>query len=173
VFAGFRARSRRPALIIAAVLVIGTFSWDRLDQHGKGVFLAAVGVLIVLLQVRWGLRIHELLTTGARAHGVVVGVAPSSDDAYYARVRFTTRDGQTKEFTSAVGYASEPSVGDPRPVRYRPDDAEQAEVDKPAPLIFFGALIYLFGLALIVAGFFMYLEGSVPFMDIEFMGIVE
>jgi hypothetical protein len=26
---------------------------------------------------------------------------------------------------------------------------------------------------LVVAGFFMYLEGSVPFMDIAFMGIVE
>jgi hypothetical protein len=40
-------------------------------------------------------------------------------------------------------------------------------------LVFFGALIYLFGLALVVAGFFMYLEGSVPFMDIAFMGVVE
>ena len=173
-----RPRGRWTGLIIGAVVVIGAFGWDRLDQHGKGVYLAAVGVLIVLVQVRWGLRIHELLTAGERAQGVVVGAEERSGSdgggtSYYARVQFTTRDGQTKEFTSAVGYASEPSVGDPRPVRYRPDDPEQAEVDKLAPLIFFGALIYLFGLALVVAGFFMYLEGSVPFMDITFMGIVE
>jgi Protein of unknown function (DUF3592) len=169
VFTGIRGKGGIPALIFAAVLAIGTFSWDRLDQHGKGLFLAAAGVLIVLLQVRSGLHIRELLTTGARAHGVVVGAETSSDDdgdTYYARVRFTTRDGQTKEFTSAVGHASEPSVGDPRPVRYRPDDPEQAEVDKPAPWIFFGALSLLIGLALVVAGAFMYVQGSVPFMDI-------
>ncbi|HEY9377530.1 MAG TPA: DUF3592 domain-containing protein [Jiangellaceae bacterium] len=171
-FTGLRPRGRWTGLIIGAVVVIGAFGWDRLDQHGKGVFLAAVGVLIVLVQVRWGLRIHELLTAGERAQGVVVGALEDINDrggsTYYARVRFTMRDGQTKEFTSAVGYFSEPKVGDLRPVRYRPDDPEQAEVDKPAPLMFFGALIYLFGLSLVVAGFFMYLEGSVPFMDISF-----
>jgi hypothetical protein len=168
VFTSIRGRiGGLPALIIGAVLAIGVFSWDRwFDQHGKGMYLATAGVFLVLLEVRSGLHILELLTTGARAHGVVVGVEPSSDDAYYARVRFTTRDGQTKEFTSSVGYASEPSVGAPRPVRYRTDDAEQAEVDKPAPWIFFGALQLLVGLALVVAGAFMFVQGSVPFMDI-------
>ena len=85
---------------------------------------------------------------------------------YYARVRFTTRDGQTREFTSAVGYLSEPSVGDPRPVRYRSDDPEQAEVDKPVPWMFFGVLTLLVGVTLVVAGVFMFVQGSVPFMDI-------
>jgi hypothetical protein len=152
-------------------------AWHRMvrlgsiDQHGKGVFLAASGVMIVVLKVRSGLYMRELLTTGTRADGVVVGAEASSDGdggtRYYPRVRFTTRDGQTTEFTSGLGYASEPAVGDPRPVRYRADDPEQAEIDKPAPFIIFGALSLLLGLALVVAGAFMYVQGSVPFMDFE------
>ena len=52
--------------------------------------------------------------------GAVESTDSDGDIHYHARVRFTTRDGRTKEFTSAVGYATKPSVGDPRPVRYRP-----------------------------------------------------
>ena len=155
------------------VVVIGAFGWDRLDQHGKGVFLAAVGVLIVLVQVRWGLRIHELFTAGERAQGVVVGAEERSGSdgggtSYYARVQFTTRDGQTKEFTSAVGYASEPSVWRPPPSPLPPRRPRAGRSRQTRPLDILRSTIYVFGLALVVAGFFMYLEGSVPFMDITF-----
>ena len=143
------SRGGKLALILAVVLGIGGFGWDRFDQHGKGVFLAASGVMIVVLKVRSGLYMRELITTGTRADGVVVGAQASSDGdggtRYYPRVRFATRDGQTTEFTSGLGYASEPAVGDPRLVRYRPDDPEQAEIDKPGPFIIFGALSLLLG----------------------------
>ena len=60
-----RGRGGIPALICGVVLAIGVFGWDRwFDQHGKGLFLAAAGVFLVLLEVRSGLHIRELLTTG-------------------------------------------------------------------------------------------------------------
>lgn len=164
-------KSGIPWFIPAAVIFIAVISWDWLDHHGKGLYFAAIGVLIVLSEVRSGLHIRELLTTGAQAQGVVVGAEESTDNDgdihYHARVRFITRDGRTIDFISGVGYDTEPAVGDPRPVRYRPDDPYQAEVDKASPWILLKGVFLLFGLAFVVAGAFLFFQGSIPFIDVE------
>jgi hypothetical protein len=49
---------------------------------------------------------------------------------YHERVQFTTHDGRTVVFTSALASPdSDVELGRPVPVRYRPEDPEQAEVD--------------------------------------------
>jgi hypothetical protein len=83
------------------------------------------------------------------AQGTVVGVEPRRSAAagiwavlagltfvpnilYHERVRFTTLDGRTVVFTSARGSPdSDVELGRPVPVRYRPEDPEQAQVDPP------------------------------------------
>jgi hypothetical protein len=53
-----------------------------------------------------------------------------SGTTYSPVVRFTTVEGRTVEFTSAVGYSRSPDIGGAVPVRYRPNDPEQAEIDR-------------------------------------------
>ena len=166
-----RAALGELALIFAVVLGIGGFGWDRFDQHGKGVFLAASGVMIVVLKVRSGLYMRELITTGTRADGVVVGAQASSDGdggtRYYPRVRFATRDGQTTEFISGLGYASEPAEGDPRPRPLPPRRSRAGRNRQTRSLYHLWSTFVTAGLALVGAGAFMYVQGSVPFMDFE------
>lgn len=77
---------------------------------------------------------------------------------YHPVVRFTTPDGRTVEFTSAVGYQIRPDVGGPVPVRYRPDDPEKAEIDRAIAWVMPAAFGLLGGLGLLVAGVVVYLN---------------
>jgi hypothetical protein len=59
-----------------------------------------------------------------------VGTVQKTSDGdiyYHPRVQFTTAEGRTVEFTSTFSSQFAPTVGDPVPVRYRPDSPEQAE----------------------------------------------
>ena len=86
----------------------------------------------------------------ARAVGTVVGVeqkrsGPTGiwavlagpltfvpNTLYHERVRFTTPDGRTVVFTSALASPnSDVELGRSVPVRYRPEDPEHAQVDPP------------------------------------------
>jgi hypothetical protein len=88
----------------------------------------------------------------ARAVGTVVGVeqrrsAPTGIWAvltgfltfvpnvlYHERVQFTTPDGRTVVFTSALASPdSDVELGRSVPVRYRPEDPEQAQVARRGP----------------------------------------
>jgi hypothetical protein len=63
---------------------------------------------------------------------VVAGLTFVPNILYHERVRFTTPDGRTVVFTSARGSPdSDVELGRTVPVRYRPEDPEQAEVDSP------------------------------------------
>ena len=78
---------------------------------------------------------------------------------YHARVRFTTRDGRTVVFTSALGSPDRGlERGRPVPVRYPPDNPEQAQVDTPLAWIVPAASGFLGGLGLLVAGVVVYLQ---------------
>jgi Protein of unknown function (DUF3592) len=71
-------------------------------------------------------------------------------------VRFTTTDGRTVQFTSAVGYSSEPEMGGAVEVRYLPDDPEQAEIDRATMWVVPAAFGVLGGLWLLWAGLGVY-----------------
>jgi Protein of unknown function (DUF3592) len=125
--------------------------------------LAAYGGFTLLFLLPPAVRGGQRLKSGAQAQGTVVGAERQSDSDgdtfHHPRVRFTTPDGRTVEFTSMVGYDSEPDVGDPVPVRYRPDDPEQAELDSAVTWLLPGALSLLAGVGLLVAGVVFYLRG--------------
>jgi hypothetical protein len=128
---------------------------DLLNRYAWGLILAADGVALLLGLVRPALRMRELLQSGAPAQGTVVGtVQKTSDgDAYYQpRVQFTTAEGRTVVFTSTFGSQFAPKVGDPVPVRYRPDSPEQAEAHGATMWMLPAAVGSLFGLGLLVAG---------------------
>jgi Protein of unknown function (DUF3592) len=97
--------------------------------------------------------------------GIVVGAKEDTswDDhgtttttTYSPVVRFTTADGRTVEFTSAVGYGSEPDVGGAVDVRYLADDPEQAEINRGTSLMLPPVAALLSGLGLLVAGVVVY-----------------
>ena len=68
-------------------------------------------------------------------------------------------DGRTVVFTSALGSPySEPKLGHPVPVRYPPDNPQQAQVETPLAWIVPRALGFLGGLGLLVAGVVVYLQ---------------
>jgi hypothetical protein len=149
--------SRRASLVF--YLVVGSiilWFWqpDLLSGYLWGVILAAGGVAVLLTFVRQALRMRRQLTSGAPAQGTVVGaVQETSDDKthYHPRVQFTTPDGRTVPFTSGFGSEISPDVGDPVPVRYRPESPEQAEVDSATMWILPAAVGSLFGVGLLVA----------------------
>jgi len=63
---------------------------------------------------------------------VLAGLTFAPNVLYHERVQFTTPDGRTVVFTSAYGSPdSDVELGRPVPVRYRPEDPEQAEVHPP------------------------------------------
>ena len=71
-------------------------------------------------------------------------------------VRFTTADGRTVEFASAVGYSYNPHIGRTVSVRYRPDDPEQAEIANAAMWLIPASFGLAGGLGLLVAGAIVY-----------------
>jgi hypothetical protein len=135
--------------------------------------LAAYGVAVALVLLRPALSTRARLKAGVWAQGTVVGAekrisstgigtwAPTfvPNTLYHARVRFTTREGRTVVFTSALGSPdSDLELGRPVPVRYRPEDPEQAQEDTPWAWIVPDALGFLGGLGLLVAGVVVYLQ---------------
>jgi Protein of unknown function (DUF3592) len=112
-----------------------------------------------VIQALW---VRSLLHTGDRAQGTVVEVEENTDDSdtrttyYRPVVQFTTADGRKVVFSGSIGTSYAPEVGSAVPVRYRPDDPDQAEIDKPvtwlAPAIFGGAA----GLGFFVAAVIVY-----------------
>ena len=100
------------------------------------------------------------------ARGTVVGAKEETSrdddgvgrtrDGYRPVVRFTTADGRTVTFTSAVGYRSEPDVGGAVGVRYLPADPEQAEIDSATMWVFPAVVGLVFGLGLLAAGVVIY-----------------
>ena len=151
-------------LVAAAVLAI--WRWHTLGWHARGIVLALLGAAFLSTYVIQALWARALLHSGTRAQGTVVKLEEdigSSDaegrsgpPAYSPVVEFTTADGRKVVFTGSIGSSLPPEVGSALPVRYRPDDPDQAEIDRPVtwlgPAIFGGAL----GVGLFVAAVIVY-----------------
>ena len=164
--------ARTPRGVALGFLLIGSifvvfWVWDSLSWHARGMILAAYGVTALAVGLIPALRTRGLLKSGAPAQGMVVDVEEETsqdhDDhttstTYYPVVQFTTADGRTMKFTSAVGYGSEPPLGDAVPVRYRPNDPEQAEIDRAITWMLPAAFGLLGGLGLLVAAVVVYTE---------------
>jgi len=161
------------SVLLPASLIVTAWAWQGLGWHARGMLLAAYGVAVALVLVRPALRTRARLKAGVSAQGTVVGAekrisstgigtwAPTFVPVtlYHARVRFTTREGRTVVFTSALGSPDSPlERGHPVPVRYRPDHPEQAQVDTPWAWVVPAALGLLGGLGLLVAGVVVYLQ---------------
>jgi hypothetical protein len=161
------------SVLLPASLIVTAWAWQGLGWHARGMLLAAYGVAVALVLVRPALRTRARLKAGVSAQGTVVGAekrisstgigtwAPTFVPVtlYHARVRFTTREGRTVVFTSALGSPDSPlELGRPVPVRYRPDHPEQAQVDNPWVWVVPAALGLLGGLGLLVAGVVVYLQ---------------
>jgi hypothetical protein len=161
------------SVLLPATLVVTAAAWQVLGWHARGMLLAVYGVAVALVLLRPALRTRARLKAGVSAQGTVVGAekrisstgigtwAPTfvPNILYHARVRFTTRDGRTVVFTSALGSPdSGLERGRPVPVRYHPDHPEHAQVDTSLAWIVPAALGFLGGLALLVAGVVVYLQ---------------
>ena len=167
-YTSFARSSRGQALgfLVAASAVVVWWKWDSLRPHARGLILAGYGVTLAgfLLFEAFGTR--RLLTSGAMARGTVVGAKEETSwdddgvgrtrDGYRPVVRFTTADGRTVTFTSAVGYRSEPDVGGAVGVRYLPADPEQAAIDSATLWVFPAVVGLVFGLGLLAAGVVIY-----------------
>jgi hypothetical protein len=157
------ARGRRAGLVTILLLAGGFLvsrKWDSLSPYARGMRLAAYGVAILGFMLIPALRTRGLLKSGVRARGSVVGAERDiSHDSrgrksitYNPVVRFVTADGRLAEFTSAVGYASQPDIGATVPVRYRADAPEQAEIDRAIMWVFPAVVGLVFGLGLLIEG---------------------
>jgi hypothetical protein len=161
------------SVLLPASLIVTAWAWQGLGWHARGMLLAAYGVAVALVLLLPALGTRARLKAGVSAQGTVVGAekrisstgigtwAPTFVPVtlYHARVRFTTREGRTVVFTSALGSPDSPlERGRPVPVRYRPDHPEQAQVDTPWAWVVPAALGLLGGLGLLVAGVVVYLQ---------------
>ena len=162
--------ARALSLLLAGSAVVVWWKWDSLSPHARGLILAGYGVTLAGFLLIEAFRTRRLLTSGAMARGTVVGAEEDtsrdhdghrSTTTYSPVVRFTTADGRTVTFTSAVGYSSEPDVGGAVDVRYLPDDPEQAEIDRATMWVLPAAFGALGGLGLLVAGVTVYSEPQV------------
>jgi Protein of unknown function (DUF3592) len=164
-------------VLLPASLFVTAWAWGGLGWHARGMLLAAYGVVVALVLLLLALRTRARLQAGVSAQGTVVGAEKrisspgigtwsptfAPNPLYHERVRFTTRDGRTVVFTSALGSPdSELELGRPVPVRYQPDNPEQAQVDTPWARMWAwmvpGALGVLGGLGLLLAGVVVYLQ---------------
>jgi hypothetical protein len=161
------------SVLVPGILIVTVWAWQVLGWQARGMLLAAYGVAVALVLLRPALRTRARLKAGVSAQGTVVGAekrisstgigtwAPTfvPNTLYHARVRFTTRDGRTVVFTSALGSPdSGLERGRPVPVRYHPEHPEQAQVDSPWGWVVPGVLGLLGGLGLLVAGVVVYLQ---------------
>jgi hypothetical protein len=150
-------------LVVGSVFVV-FWKWDSLSWHARGMILAAYGAVCLGAGLIPALRTHGLLKSGTQAQGTVVDAKRDTgyDNSghryitYNPVVRFTTADGRTVEFTSAVGYSRSPDIGGTVPVRYRPDDPEQAEIDRATMWMLPAAFGLVGGLGLLVAAVIVY-----------------
>jgi hypothetical protein len=151
-------------LVVGSAIVV-IWKWGSLSWHARGAILAAYGVTLLGAVLIPALRTRGLLKSGVQAQGTVVGAERDtshrhdgtiSTATYKPVVRFTTADGRTVQFTSAVGYSYSPDIGGPVPVRYRPDDPDQAEIDRTAMWMLPAAVGLAGGLGLLVAGVIVY-----------------
>lgn len=146
-------------LVIASVFVV-FWKWDSFSWHARGMILAAYGVVCLGAGLIPALRTRGLLESGAQAQGTVVDVEKDTSSGgsttYNPVVRFTAADGRTVEFTSAVGYSRKPDIGGAVPVRYRPGDPEQAEIDRATMWMIPAAFGLVGGLGLLVAAVIVY-----------------
>ncbi len=160
-----------PRARVLGFLVIGSgfvviWKWHSLSWHARGMILAAYGVLCLGAGLIPALRTRGLLESGAQAQGTVVDVEKDTSSGQYGGstynpvVRFTAADGRTVEFTSAVGYSRSPDIGGAVPVRYRPGDPEQAEIDRATMWMIPAAFGLVGGLGLLVAAVIVYSSQS-------------
>jgi hypothetical protein len=161
------------SVLLPASVVVTAWAWQALGWHARGMLLAAYGVAVALVVLLPALRTRARLKAGVSAQGTVVGAEKRRSSTgigtwaptfipvtlYHPRVRFTTRDGRTVVFTSALGSPDSPlELGHRVPVRYHPDNPQQAQVDSPWGWVVPGALGLLGGLGLLVAGVLVYLQ---------------
>ena len=153
-------------LALGSVFVV-IWKWDSFSWHVRGMILAAYGVVCLGAGLIPALRTRGLLESGAQAQGTVVDVKKGTNSGQYSSgqyggstynpvVRFTAADGRTVEFTSAVGYSRSPDIGGAVPVRYRPGDPEQAEIDRATMWMIPAAFGLVGGLGLLVAAVIVY-----------------
>ena len=142
-------------------VILGGLAADSGHPHAGGILFAAFGVAILWFGLIPALRVRVLLKDGVQAQGTVVGAERQRIQTlatHHPRVQFTTADGRTVEFTSAVGFAHEPDHGGAVPVRYRRDDPEQAEIERATSWMLEAALGLLAGLGLLVIGVVVYVS---------------
>src|SRR5262249_23175996 len=117
---------RSPRANLLCFLVIGSaivviWTWHSLSWHARGIILAVYGLACLGAGLIPAVRTRGLLKSGAQAQGTVVGAERSTSPRYGQTssttytynpvVRFTTADGRTVEFASAVGYSYNPHIG--------------------------------------------------------------
>jgi len=157
----FGRNSRAPLLFVLVFLsiVAGPAVTESRGRHAGGLFLAALGVMILWFGLIPALRVRVLLKEGVRTQGTVVGAEERKvrqGRTYHPRVQFTTTDGRTVEFTAEVGFSREPNYGGAVPVRYRGDDPEQAVIDRATSWMLEAGFALLAGLGLLVAAVVVY-----------------
>jgi Protein of unknown function (DUF3592) len=155
-------RSRVLVFLVFGSVFVVVWKWDSLSWHARGMILAAYGVVCLGAGLIPAKRARELLKIGAQAQGTVVDVKESRGGYYAAGttyapvVQFTALDGRTVEFTSAVGTSRSPDIGNAVPVRYRPDDPEQAEIDSASMWMLPASFGLAGGLGLLVVAAIVY-----------------
>lgn len=89
-----------------------------------------VGLILLGAGYLWQQHTQTFLAGASLAEGTVIGFKVSgSSDSYHPKVRFTTNEGETIEFTSSSG--SRPPAydkGERVEVLYRPSDPQQAMI---------------------------------------------
>ena len=153
-------RTRVLSFVVFGSVFVVFWKWHSLSWHARGMILAAYGVVCLGAGLIPAWRARGLLKSGAQTQGTVVDVEKDTSyrygTTYSPVVRFTTADGRTVEFTSAVGTSRSPDIGGLVPVRYRLDHPEQAEIDRTTMWILPAAFGLVGGLGLLVAAVIVY-----------------
>jgi Protein of unknown function (DUF3592) len=114
-----------------------------------GVIFLAVGLPMVLIAIYLIFRTRRFLRTAVSTTGVIVDLIASSGSeggtVYQAVVDFQTADGRTVRWTESM--ASSPAAGQPGeqiPMKYNPDNPEEARINRTFRMWFLpGLLIFL------------------------------
>jgi Protein of unknown function (DUF3592) len=145
---------------LGAVILLFSGVLDSLAPTPRGLILVAAGVTLLGVVLPLQLRTRTLLKHGVKVQGTVVDAEEKtgrgSDNlpyrTYHPVVEFTTTDGRTVTFTSGLGFSGrQPRIGGAVPVRYHPDDPEQAELDRAYIWMVPAAPSLLAGVGLLVA----------------------
>jgi hypothetical protein len=133
--ASFGLRRKWFGFFLVAAGLLAFWRWPTLGWHARDVVLALLGAAFLSAYVIQALWARSLLHTGYGAQGTVVKVEVDMGDSdtrttYKPVVQFTTADGRKVVFTGSIGIGPAPKVESAVPVRYRPDDPDQAEIDR-------------------------------------------